>query len=386
MKKQTKVTVGITSGDFRGANNSSIQQAVDSLGEYGGVVEILEGTYECLDGIYMRSNVRLVGQGAKTVLRKCDGLRCALIIDADYGQLKVTPDDISGFRIGMGVSIADDISNAWAFTTAKIVGIKKGSLFIDTHLNKDYSVPENAFISNAFSLIKGYRCMNASVENLVIDGRKDTNDRMDGCRGGAIYWYKSENCSIVDCEVQDYNGDAISFQITRNISVIGCHATGNTSLGLHPGTGSENVRVSNCRFDNNDSGGFFLCWRVQDGVFEDILCENNRDFGISIGHKDTDNIFRKCIMKKNGNVGLRFREEREANGAHRNTWHNCVIEDNTHIGIEANGGTRDNTFENCTIRSCSNSLHPVAVVLKKNANNFIFNNCNIQGEINNLTD
>jgi hypothetical protein len=375
-----KITVG-KKGDIKGSDNAAIQKAVDKLDGKGGTVEILEGEYECIDGVYLRSGVRLIGQGEKTILKKSPGFRSKIRVDADYGQLKITPEDISGFAPGMGVSAGDSKAHGWLTSTAQITEIKDGSLYFDTHLKMNYTVPDEGFVSNAVSLIKGYGVSDASVENLVIQGNKETNFKMDGCRGGAIYFTKSEKCSVIGCDVYDYNGDAISFQITRDIRIEDCSVTGATSIGLHPGTGSARVRVKNGTFTQCGRGGFFLCWRVQDSVFEDIECVDNRDFGISIGHKDSDNLFDRCVMKHNGNVGLRFRGERDLNGAHRNGWRNCIIEDNKNMGIEVNGITRDNGFTNCVIRSTEEGLQPTAVSLGENTENIDFQECIIEGEI-----
>ncbi len=97
------VRVGIASGDFKGDTNAVIQQAVDVAGAYGGgTVELGAGVYTLYDSVQLRRNVRLVGQGSDTVLRKCDGHSTGFAIDADYGQMKVTVEDPEGFEVGMG--------------------------------------------------------------------------------------------------------------------------------------------------------------------------------------------------------------------------------------------------------------------------------------------
>ena len=87
-------------------------------------------------------------------------------------------------------------------------------------------------------------------------------------------------------------------------------------------------------------------------------------------------------MKENGNVGLRFRQEDEYNGAHRNTWEQCVCEDNKNTGIEINGVTYNNLFSNCLIQGTNDDLQKTAVVFEKETGGIEFNNCVIQGEVN----
>ena len=95
------------------------------------------------------------------------------------------------------------------------------------------------------------------------------------------------------CTVRNYNGDGISFQQCNDVTVHACISEGNSGLGLHPGSGSQRPKVSECIARNNGEDGLFLCWRVKEGLFENNILENNGRFGISIGHKDTDNLLRK---------------------------------------------------------------------------------------------
>ena len=105
-----KITVGIDAGDIRGADNRAIQAAVNAIGP-GGTVEILPGTYECIDSVHLKSGVTLAGRAEKTVLRRADGFRMPLKISADYGQLKITPVDIGPFRPGLGLYLRDSHSH-----------------------------------------------------------------------------------------------------------------------------------------------------------------------------------------------------------------------------------------------------------------------------------
>ena len=74
--------------------------------------------------------------------------------------------------------------------------------------------------------------------------------------------------------------------------------------------------------------GLFLCWRVKHGLFEDNTIEDNGHYGISIGHKDTDNEFVNNTIARNGSSGVYFREETFANSGHRNTFRNNQVLDN----------------------------------------------------------
>jgi len=71
---------------------------------------------------------------------------------------------------------------------------------------------------------------------------------------------------------------------------------------------------------------------VKNGRFEGNLIEDNGQMGISIGHKDTDNTFLRCQVRRNGYCGIYFRNEPEHAGGHRCTVEECVIEDNGTAG------------------------------------------------------
>jgi hypothetical protein len=56
--------------------------------------------------------------------------------------------------------------------------------------------------------------------------------------------------------------------------------------------------------------------------------ESNGQYGISIGHKDTDNEFEDNTIAHNGVTGVLFRDESFANSGHRNTFRGNRILDN----------------------------------------------------------
>jgi hypothetical protein len=375
---QRTISVGLNSGDVRGADNRAIQIAVDALGPPGGTVEILPGEYTCQDAVHLRSNVRLVGAGQDTVLRNAPGICTGLRVDADYGQYKVTPEDASGFRAGMRVYVRDEKAGGWTESTATIERIDGGVLHLDRHLMMDYTMASRATVSNAGAVISAIDAADVRIENLVVDGNRATHRRAGGCRVGGIYLHRVKRAAMADLWVRQFAGDGISFQITQDVSLSRVRATHCANFGIHPGTGSARVQMADCDFSDNDVGGYFLCWRVQQSIFQRLSCLRNGTFGISIGHKDTDNTFIDCTLRDNGEYALMFREETETNGAHRNTWRNCELAgSNTAIFGQAN--TWDNVFENCRIGQRCQS----AAVLPVGTRRFVFSNCAFHADVRN---
>jgi len=67
---------------------------------------------------------------------------------------------------------------------------------------------------------------------------------------------------------------------------------------------------------------------VRHGQFTDNLMEDNGRYGISIGHKDTDNQFVNNTVARNGFSGVYFRKESFQNAGHRNTFRKNKVLDN----------------------------------------------------------
>jgi nitrous oxidase accessory protein NosD len=215
-------------------------------------------------------------------------------------------------------------------------------------------VANKAMAATVFPVISGYNLEGARLENLTIDGNKEENAELNGCRGGGIFLYRGFGTVIEGCVVRDFNGDGISFQQSNDVLVENCVSEGNTGLGLHPGSGSQRPVVRGCVARNNREDGLFLCWRVKHGLFEKNLFENNGRYGISIGHKDTDNLLQENEVRGNREDGVFFRNETEGMAGHRNRLERNIIENNgtaaESAGIRVRGETHDLVFRDNVIR------------------------------------
>jgi parallel beta-helix repeat protein len=340
------ITVGLKDADIVGPDNRALQAAVDYVaGLGGGTVEIGVGTYLMNDSLHLRSNVNLIGQGEGTVLRKSDGVSSPLVTDGDYGQEEVSLADATGFAVGMGVTVADDNSSGFHTTVATIISEKDGSFSISKPLNADCMVHRNASVRNTFPVISGYYMENAHLEGIFVDGNSDNNEYLNGCRGAGIFLYRANNVRIAECVIHGYNGDGISFQQSNDVVVEGCESYNNAGHGFHPGSGSQRPVMRSNRSNENGTDGLFLCWRVRHGIFEENELRGNGKFGISIGHKDSDNVLRNNTIIGNKSHGVFFRNEPEYTGGHRNLLENNRIYNNgaggEGCGINIRGVTHD---------------------------------------------
>ena len=355
MKQLPHIRVGIKDADIIGSDNRALQAAVDYIaGLGGGTVEIGPGEFLMHDSLHLRSFVLVRGTQGKTILRKGNGVNSPLTLDGDFGEQQFTVQDATGFEVGFGVAVWDDIAGGFHTTVARITGRNGNTFSIDKPLMADCMVDKKAQAATVFPVVSGYDLRGSRIENLTIEGSKQSNVYLNGCRGAGIFLYRGYGTVIENCSIENYNGDGISFQQSNDVTVSHCFCENNTQLGIHPGSGSQRPIVRDCIAKNNGTDGLFLCWRVRHGLFENNILEGNGRFGISIGHKDTDNLIQRNRVLRNGEDGVFFRDESFGMAAHRNRIEENVIEDNgtkrASAGIRIRGETDGLVFENNTIR------------------------------------
>ena len=265
----------------------------------------------------------------------------------------------AGFEIGMGVTVSDDDNGGFHTTVATITGKNGSTSAIDKPLNGDYMVdglPMPGHLPGRQRLPRRGR----GVESLCVDGNKEHNPPLNGCRGAGIFLYRGEGTALRDCHVRDYNGDGISFQQINDTVVERCECGRNAGLGLHPGSGSQRPIVLDCHcHDNGDDRPLPLLAGAH-GLFEGNPLVGNGQYGISIGHKDTDNLFRRCVSHGNGGHGIDFRDESEPMAGHRNTFEDCRIAGNALAQVRIEGATRDTVLRRCSLGGQLPSVGPLA--------------------------
>lgn len=326
---QHEITVGDESSDIKGFNNQSIQFAIDYVAKTGGTVKLSPGIFEIIAPVRLKSNVKLIGSGRETVLKRAKGVQTSYIIDADYGELKLTVENTDGFEIGMKVQVTDDVnSGCWNVSTAYITDIADNIIYIDKGLIRDYRSDRNGLVSNASSVIEILDANNVEVSNLVADGNRQENYFADGCNSAGVLILRSEKIMVDNVHVKDFNGEGISWQITENVTVKNCEISGSGNTGLHPGTGSPFSVIEKNNVHHNHRDGLFICWRVYQSKVVGNKFHNNGRFGLCTGHKDTDVWFEGNHIFENKSDGVHLRGERESNAPHRNTFVKNVIENN----------------------------------------------------------
>jgi hypothetical protein len=102
-KKPSALVVSLGTGTplISADEHSTVHLGGTALG--GGTVEIKAGTYRMGNAVHIRSDVRLVGEGERTILLKNPSFKTELIDDVDWYDTHAVVKDPSGFEIGGGL-------------------------------------------------------------------------------------------------------------------------------------------------------------------------------------------------------------------------------------------------------------------------------------------
>lgn len=372
---KTTISVGGEGADIGGFTSQAIQLAVDAVAKTGGTVKLTPGIFKIKTPVRMKTGVNLIGAGRKTILKRAKGVQTKFVVDADYGELKLTVENADGFEIGMKVQVTDDEnSSCWNVSTAFITDIQDETIYVDRGMIRDYRADKNGLVSNTSSMIDVIEASDVTISNLVADGNRTENFFADGCNNAGIMVMHSKNVTIDNVHVRDFNGEGISWQITENVTVKNSEISGSGNTGLHPGTGSPFSVIENNDIHHNDNDGLFICWRVYESRVTGNKMHNNGRYGICTGHKDTDVLFQKNHVFSNGSDGINLRGEREANAPHRNTFEENIIENNKGFGFSVNSPAKDLMLKNNQFKNSAKTQKAAIYIFKDGSKPQLENN------------
>lgn len=365
-KTETVITVGGKYSDIQGYTNQAIQIAVNALPVDGGTVKMDTGLFTMMPPVKLRSNVKLIGSGPSTVLKRIDGFKSKFVIDADFGELKITVDDASGFKPGMSIQVTNKpYWECWDVSIAVITDIIQDTLYFDTHLIRDYEAELNGVVTNGGACVSVMGATEVYIADFTIDGNKEKNYPLDGCNGGGVVIIKSNYVTVERLHVKEVNGEGITWQITENVTIRNCEINNCAGMGMHPGSGSPKSIIENNNSHHNKVG-LFLCWRVHHSIVKNNQFHNNTENGISTGHKDSDVFFENNHIYNNNLDGIFFREESQKNSPHRNTFINNIVENNGGYGFYISGKSSDILIKNNIIRSTEKGKQKAAIFIALN--------------------
>ncbi len=340
------LTVGPAKADLVGNDHRLLQAAVDYVAALGGgTVKILPGTFRLRNAVYLRSKVRLLGSGEETILLKEPSISTKLAADSDWYDQEITLADAQGFQIGDGVCLRTRNPHHGGTDVAKRTLVaRSGNRFkLDRALRENFWLQGDTTVSTLFPIISGEHIADAVIENLALDGNRAANANLDGNYAGCVFLQDCNRITLRNVTARNYNGDGISWQVAHDVLVENCRSQDHAGLGLHPGSGSQRTVMRGNRLARN-SIGIFFCWGVKFGLAEGNIIEECR-CGVSLGHRDTDNVVRGNTIVRSGQVGVLFRPERGKDfAAHRNRIESNRIEDTGRedgVAIDVQGATEE---------------------------------------------
>ena len=365
------ITVGQKSGDLIGTSHKVLQAAVDYVAKLGGgTVQIGPGIYTLRGAVQLRSRVRLIGSGDETILTKPASVTTKLSLDSDWYDREITLANASGFDVGDSVCLRTRNPHTGGATVLKRTLVaRSGNRFkLDKALRENFWTLGESTCSTLFPLITGEEIENLVIEDITLDGNRANNENLDGNYGGCIFLQDVNQVLIRKVTARQNNGDGISWQICHDVTVEDCHSHDHAGLALHPGSGSQRPIMRRNRLERCQIGIFF-CWGVKHGLAEENTVVDILGQGISIGHRDTDNIVRKNLIRNSGQNGVLFRPERGASFCgHRNVIEQNQIENSgpaDGIAIDVQGGTEQVTVRHNSLRETRDAAQRIGIRLGK---------------------
>jgi hypothetical protein len=367
--ERVTITVGNKDADLVGASEKVLQAAIDYVARLGGgTVKVLPGTYRLRNSVFLASKVRLVGSGLDSVLIKEPSHVAKLAEDSDWFDQEITLEDGRAFRVGDGVCLrTKNPHDGGSDVLKRTLVAKDGNRFkLDRPLRENFWLMGGSTCAALFPLLSGEFITNVAIENIALDGNREHNDNLDGNYSGCIFLQDCSRVTMRGVTARKNNGDGISWQICHDVTVEECHSHDHAGLGLHPGSGSQRPVMRNNKLEGNDIGLFF-CWGVKYGLAEGNKINGSKSYGISIGHRDNENLIVDNDVINSGKVGVLFRPERGKDFApHRNRLEKNRIVDSgpeSGAGVDVQGETQEITIAGNEIRETRGPAKRVGIRL-----------------------
>lgn len=225
------------SGDFQ-----SIQEAINSLDDKGGYIQIKEGDFRTTDKILIPSNVTIEGVGYNTrIIRTTDG-HIFENEDTSGGNSNINIKNIRFRGTNLGLNAAIHMQEA---TDCQISGIMTEQLYYSSFIEDSIRVSIDKCISLDSNL--GYGVGLDGVYDCII-----TNNNLYG-ENVSLNLINCENCVIIGNICNDAGDIGISLDSNSTKNTI----TGNMAADCATGIfcfGEYNIISSNCA----ENGGIFL--------------------------------------------------------------------------------------------------------------------------------
>jgi hypothetical protein len=368
-KQRVTITVGPKDADLIGSTDRVIQAAVDYVARKGGgTVRILPGKYRMRDSVFLQSKVRILGSGTDSVLFKEPSATSKLIADGDHWHQEVTLADPSGFRVGDGVRLVakDPYGKGTNIIQRTLIAAVGNRFKLDRRLEERFHLAGDPQIATNFSLLQCTNVTDVTIENITIDGNKAHNQMIDkgAFDDGCIRLDESNRITVRGVTVRNFYCDGIVWGISHDVMVDQCHLHDGVRLAIHSGSGSQRSIVRGNRVQRSAEGIYF-CWGAQHGLYEKNVIEDC-NYGMTLGHRDSDNLIRDNDIRRSGEAGIHFRGGNKAFAPHRNRFERNRIVDSggeKGVAIDINGETESVTLIQNELRETRAPLSRIGILI-----------------------
>jgi hypothetical protein len=368
-KQRVTITVGPKDADLVGSTDRVIQAAVDYVArKRGGTVRVLPGRYLMRDSVFLQSKVRILGSGTDSVLFKTPSATSKLIVDGDYWHQEVTLADPKGFRVGDGVRLVakDPHGKGTNIIQRTLIACSGNRFKLDRRLDERFHLWGDPQIATNFALLQCSNVADVTIENITIDGNKAHNEMLDkgAFDDGSIRLDDSNRITVRGVTVRDFYCDGIVWGISHDVRVEQCHLHDGVRLAIHSGSGSQRSIVRGNRVQRSAEGIYF-CWGAQHGLYEKNVIEDC-NYGMTLGHSDSDNLIRDNDIRRSGQAGIHFRGGNRAFAPHRNRFERNRIVDSggeRGVAIDVNGETESVSVIQNELRETRAPLSRVGILI-----------------------
>lgn len=298
-------------GDGVSDDTVAIQNAIDSLNN-GGTIYFPKGEYLIEKTIYLKSNIRLMGDSANTILKK---ETAGNAFDAtNLHNISVESLNVENTNNG-GIFFKFKGTNNIYISNINIKGIGNVAYTEGISIREG----DNATIVNSYFKGTTGHCVAVGTNTLSPVG-------------------KCENITVDNCIFEDFG----TIDGGMGIDVSG---------GVYPDGSFEevkNVRISNSTFKNGNSNGLKI-QIVKDLIFTSNVVEGNADIGVVLNAQNT--LLKNIVVSDN---------IFSANGVHINLMsHGTTVPENIIISIKNNTFT-DSVGSNIYFSNISNGLYQIS--------------------------
>ncbi|MDA0709615.1 MAG: right-handed parallel beta-helix repeat-containing protein [bacterium] len=288
------------------SKTSGIQEAIDALPEAGGQVHLPAGNYDLRCSIRLPSRVRLIGEGAATILRLSKLKAVSLSKNIRKGARSMSLEKPLAIGVGDAVGIGDDHIRGWWGTHAVVEDVQGNVLRLDRPLNRTVSTDRSARAVTLFPAIWAEEATDLAISDLTIEGKGGYSGRWWDFTYAAIHVVSCQRARISGVTVRGWPSDGIGVQRGSDVQVSGCQVHDCRGHGYHPGTGLANSIWTQNIGRNNGGDGLYFCMRVHHSICSDSIFEHNAQNGIGgVGNGvDRHDIISNNVCANNGLCGI----------------------------------------------------------------------------------